>query len=122
MQIETDIKSFICIYFHRQYSYSLWSILLHWLSVQAVRIIQMPCKCLSLKQLALALNVAHKSCSLLPSLKNQGLRQKPSVPQNQLALSHHVSRSPLVLVFFDKLCLLLHYRGLFLKCPSLDLN
>ena len=64
------------IYLHLQYFNSLQSKLLHWLCVQAVRLIQMPCKCLSLKQPSNDLNVAHKSCLLLPSLRDQDLRQK----------------------------------------------
>lgn len=37
--------------------------LLQWFSVQAQRIIQMPCKCLSLNQPSTDLNMIDKSCS-----------------------------------------------------------
>ena len=50
MQIEIHIKSSVI---NNSIFYSLWTVLLHWLNVQVVRIIQMPCKFFSLKQVAL---------------------------------------------------------------------
>lgn len=87
----TDITKCAHIYCHWKPFNSLWTMLFHWLNVQAVTIIQMPCKCFSQKRIALTrINLA-SFCSASESNKTQKIWTRKST--NLLfALLLHLAR------------------------------